>query len=313
MTTIWCDGALRPMDECRPSVLAHTLHYGVGVFEGIRAYGSDGGGGGHVFRLGDHLRRLHDSARVCRIGLPYDRAALTQACLDVLAANDLADAYLRPVVWQDDGELSGLGADPPVHVAIIAKHWGAYLGEDGLTRGIRTRISAYRRSGPGSFFSRAKINGQYVTSTLAKRDAKAQGVDEALLCDDAGHVCEGSGENLFLVRDGRLVTPPADAAILPGLTRHTVLHLADTLRDELGLTGIVERRIPRDALLMADEVFLTGTAAELTPVREVDDRPIGSGAAGPVALGLQAAYFDLVKGRVDAPEGWVTPFSLPGR
>lgn len=313
MTTIWCDGALCPLEQAAPSALAMTLHYGVGVFEGIRAYADEGGRSGAVFRLEDHLRRLEDGARLCRLDLGHDRAALTAACLAVLDANGMADAYLRPIAWQDDATLCGLGADPPTHLAVIASPWGAYLGEEGLTSGIRARISAWRRSGPGAFFSRAKINGQYVASTLAKREALAAGLDEALLCDDEGHVCEGSGENLFLVRDGELVTPPADRAILPGITRHTVLHLARELAGELGLTAIVERPIPRDALLAADEVFLTGTAAEVTPVREIDGLAIGAGRAGPVTLALQAAFFDLVHGRRAAPAGWRTPFSLDGR
>lgn len=307
MSTIWSDGELRPLDEAKVSLLAHTLHYGVGVFEGVRSY-ANADGGAAIFRLDDHLRRLADSAKVCGLTLPYDQPTLARACIDVLQANELNEAYLRPIVWQDDGSLEGLGSSPTVHVAVAAKFWGAYLGEEGMSKGIRVRVSAYRRGGHGSFFSRAKINGQYVASTLAKREALAQGVDEALLTDDRGHVCEGSGENLFMIRDGVLITPPADAAILPGLTRHTVLHLAQTQREEFGIAGIKEHRIPRDALLCADEVFLTGTAAEITPVREIDGRSIGAGAAGPITRHLQDAFFELVKGRRAAPSGWLTAF-----
>jgi branched-chain amino acid aminotransferase len=310
-TTCWFDGQLIPLENAQVSVLAHTLHYGVGVFEGVRAYASEKPGEegmASVFRLADHLRRLEDSAKICDLAMPFSRAELAQACVDVLEANELRDAYLRPVVWQDDGDLGGLGSEPPVHVAVMAKPWGAYLGEDGLRNGIRVRVSAYRRGGLGSFMSRAKINGQYVTSTLAKREALKLGFDEALLTDDKGHVCEGSGENLFMIRDKVLMTPPASESILPGLTRDTVLRLAHRMREDLGLIDIWESCIARDALMIADEVFLTGTAAEVTPVREVDGRTIGAGKAGPVTAKLQDAFFALVRGTADGPKAWRTPF-----
>jgi branched-chain amino acid aminotransferase len=311
MTTIWFDGELMPQDEARVSVLAHTLHYGVGVFEGIRSYACQSESATEaaaIFRLSDHMRRLEDSARICGLSLPYPRAQLAQACVDVLEANELLDGYLRPVAWQDDGTLSGLGASPPVHMAVISNPWGAYLGEEGLSKGIRVRVSAYRRGSLGSFMSRAKINGQYVTSTLAKREALSLGFDEALLMDDIGHVCEGSGENLFMIRDRVLVTPPASSAILPGLTRDAILRLAHRMREDLGLIDIYEGNIARDALMIADEVFLTGTAAELTPVREVDGCTIGAGSVGPVTAKLQRAFFALVRGESECPAGWRTPF-----
>ncbi|GJM20785.1 MAG: branched chain amino acid aminotransferase [Planctomycetota bacterium] len=313
MTTTWFDGELRPLGESKVSLLAHTLHYGVGVFEGVRCYPQASGDECSIFRLDDHLRRLADSAKVCGLELPFDRATLSKACVDVLQANAFTNAYLRPVVWQDDASLSGLGSSPTVHVAVAAQPWGAYLGEEGLRKGIRVRVSAYRRGGHGSFFSRAKINGQYVASTLAKREALALGLDEALLTDDKGHVCEGSGENLFMVRDGVLITPPGSAAILPGITRATVLHIAQTHREEFGIRAIREDEIPRDALLLADEVFLTGTAAEVTPVREVDLRQIGAGEAGPITRKIQDAYFALVRGEVEAPAKWRTPFGAAVR
>lgn len=312
MTTIWFDGSLQPVDEVRPSIMAHTLHYGVGVFEGIRSYQAPDGSAA-VFRLEDHIRRLSDSARVCHLALPFEAAVIRDACVEVMIANDLTDGYLRPLVYQDDNTLAGLGASPPCHVAVIANPWGAYLGEDGLRLGIHAHISAYRRSGHGSFHSRAKINGQYVTSTLAKREAIAHGFEEALLTDDTAHICEGTGENLFIVRDSVLQTPPADAAILPGITRDTVLHLAREHAEEFGIDAITERRIPRDELVTADEVFLTGTAAEVTPLRMIDGIPIGDGVPGPITVALQKAYFDLVKGRRAAPDGWRTTFELAVR
>lgn len=312
MTTTWFDGALRPSDEARPSAMAHTLHYGVGVFEGVRCYRDDHGGGA-VFRLHDHLRRLEDSARVCGLTLPYTHDELVQACVDLLNELELNEAYLRPVVWQDDGTLGGLGANPPVHVAVIANPWGAYLGDDGLAKGIRCKLSAWRRGGYGSFMGRAKINGQYVASTLAKREALTAGYDEALLCDDAGTVCEGTGENLFLVRDGVLITPPESAAILPGITRDTVLTLARKAMSELGLEHVREQLVTRDLLLTADEVFLTGTAAEVTPVREIDGVTIGAGSRGPVTAVLQSTYFDVVHGRRSVPDSWLTPLNSAPR
>jgi branched-chain amino acid aminotransferase len=307
MTSIWMDGELVPADEARVSVLAHTLHYGVGVFEGIRSYEQPDGSAA-VFRLDDHLRRLDDSARVCGLTLPFDRKTLATACVDVLEANGLRDGYLRPLVFQDDAELAGLGANPTVHVAIAANPWGAYLGEEGLAKGIRVHISGYRRPSLGSSLPKAKICGQYVISTLAKRLALSQGFDEALLMDDDGYVAEGTGENLFILRDGVLKTAPASAPILPGLTRATVLHIARRKLEEYGLADIREDNITRGELLVADEVFLTGTAAEVTPVREVDGQPIGRGTAGKVTLALQKAFFEIVRGGASAPSHWRTAF-----
>jgi len=307
MTSIWMDGELVPADEARVSVLAHTLHYGVGVFEGIRSY-ERADGSASVFRLEDHLRRLKDSAHICGLELPFDRKTLVAACVEVLEENGLRDGYLRPLVYQDDAELAGLGANPTVHVAIAANPWGAYLGEEGLTKGIRVHISAYRRPALGSSLPKAKICGQYVISTLAKRLALSQGFDEALLLDEAGYVAEGTGENLFVVRDGVIKTAPSSAPILPGLTRATILHIARRQAEELGLADIREDNITRGELLVADEVFLTGTAAEGTPVREVDGQPIGRGTAGPVTMALQKVYFEMVRGEGSAPAHWRTAF-----
>jgi branched-chain amino acid aminotransferase len=307
MTSIWMDGELVPADEARVSVLAHTLHYGVGVFEGIRSY-ERADGSAAVFRLDDHLRRLDESARICGLAVPFDRKTLVAACLEVLEENGLRDGYLRPLVYQDDASLGGLGTSPPVHVAIAASPWGAYLGEEGLTKGIRVHVSGYRRPSLGSSLSKAKICGQYVISTLAKRLALSQGFDEALLTDDAGYIAEGTGENLFIVKDGVIKTAPASAPILPGLTRATILHIARRGAEELGLADIREDNITRGELLVADEVFLTGTAAEVTPVREVDGQPIGRGKAGQVTMALQKAFFEIVRGEGSAPAHWRTSF-----
>jgi branched-chain amino acid aminotransferase len=307
MATIWMDGKLLPAEQARVSVLAHTLHYGVGVFEGIRSYDC-GDGTASVFRLEDHLQRLADSARICGLKLPFALPVLRDACVEVLQSNGLLDGYLRPILYQDDARLGGLGSSPPVHVAVAAQAWGAYLGEDGLKNGIRTHISAYRRSGLGSSLPKAKITGQYVLSTLAKREAIALGFHEALLMDDDGCIAEGSGENLFIVRDGVLKTPPTSSPILPGITRATTLHLARRGAERFGVSEIREEPITRGELVTADEAFFTGTAAEITPIREVDLQPIGKGGAGPMTLSLQKAYFELVRGRSSAPAHWRTPF-----
>ncbi len=307
MTRIWRDGSIQDIEDARPSILSHTLHYGVGVFEGIRSYAAEDGSAG-IFRLHDHLRRLFESAKVCGMEVPFSHAELVQGCIDVLQANDLRDGYLRPLAYADDGKLGGLGSVPPVHVVIAAAPWGAYLGEEGLSKGIRVMISSYRRANHEAFLSKAKICGQYVISTLAKRNALAQGWNEALLTDSEGYVAEGTGENLFMVSKGVLVTPPVTASILPGFTRDTILRLAGQRIETLKLQGIEERNISRDELVLAEEVFLTGTAAEVTPIREIDGITIGAGAAGPVTSSLQTAFFELVRGAATAPKGWRTVF-----
>jgi branched-chain amino acid aminotransferase len=247
-----------------------------------------------VFRLEDHVRRLLDSAHICGLKIPFTHEQLVHACIETLEANQLRDAYLRPIVYQDDGNLGGLGSNPPVHVAIAANVWGAYLGDDGVRKGIRVHLSAFRRSGLGS--------------ALPKREARGMGFEEALLMDDDANIAEGSGENLFVVCDGILKTPPTSAPILPGLTRATVLHLARRGLETFGLSDIREENISRGELLVADEVFLTGTAAEITPVRQVDLHVIGRGEPGPITRGLQKAYFELVRGRGPAPAHWRTSF-----
>lgn len=288
---IWLDGSLVPFAQANVHILTHTLHYGVGAFEGIRAY-KRADGKGAIFRLAEHIDRLFESAHICSIEVPYTREQIMAACVDTMRANKMNEAYLRPLVFLGDGEL-GLGSlGNPVRVAVAVYEWGAYLGEEGLRRGIRAKVSSFTRGGLNSIMSKGKICGQYVNSVLAKREAIKAGYSEAILLDVTGQVAEASGENIFMLRKGKLRTPPLSSAILAGITRDTVIQLAR----ESGVT-VEESTFARDELYTADEVFFTGTAAELTPVREIDDRQIGKGECGPVTRKLQDAYFEAVKGR----------------
>jgi branched-chain amino acid aminotransferase len=288
---IWLDGTLVPFAQAQVHVLTHTLHYGVGAFEGIRAYKRPDGKGA-IFRLGDHIDRLFGSCHICSMDVPYTREQIAAACVETMRVNKMAEAYLRPLVFLGDGEL-GLGSmGNPVRVAIAVYEWGAYLGEEGLRRGIRAKVSSFTRGALNSNMSKGKICGQYVNSVLAKREAIKSGYAEAILLDGNGLVAEASGENIFLVKRGKLKTPPLSSAILEGITRDTVI----TVARELGLV-VEEQTFARDEMYLADEVFFTGTAAELTPVREIDDRQIGAGECGPVTRKLQDAFFEAVKGR----------------
>jgi len=299
---IWMDGRMRPWEEARVHVMAHTLHYGVGVFEGIRCYAQKSGAPA-IFRLEDHVDRLLDSARCVAMKLPFERAELIEACRIAVRENGLADCYLRPIAIHVDGE-PGVGAINPVSVAVMAFAWGAYLGREGMEKGIRTTLSSWVRQHVGSAMMRAKVCGQYTTSVLAKRLAKLDGFDEAIFCDAAGYVCEGTGENLFILRRGVLKTAPQRFAILPGITRDTVLVLARELAGSLRI-AVVEEPFARDELFLADEAFLTGTAAEITPIREVDHRAIGAGRRGPVTEALQRAFFRVVRGEEPAHRAWL--------
>ncbi|HEY2743170.1 MAG TPA: branched-chain amino acid transaminase [Polyangia bacterium] len=288
---IWLDGTLVPFTQANVHILTHTLHYGVGAFEGIRAYKRPDGRGA-IFRLDDHVDRLFGSCHICSMDVPYTRAQIVAACVETMRANKMTEAYLRPLVFLGDGEL-GLGSTGnPVRVAVAVYEWGAYLGEEGLRRGIRAKVSSFTRGALNSTMSKGKICGQYVNSVLAKREVMKAGYSEAILLDGDGLVAEASGENIFMVKKGRLKTPPLSSAILEGITRDTVIALAR----ELGLV-VEECTFARDELYLADEVFFTGTAAELTPVREIDDRQIGAGECGALTRKLQDAYFEAVKGR----------------
>jgi len=297
---IWFDGELVPWEAAQVHVLTHTLHYGLGVFEGIRCYAlSDGGSA--VFRLEEHIRRLFDSARICTLPMPYTEEQIVAACLDTVRANKLGECYLRPLAFVGSGAM-GLGArNNPTRVAIIAWKWGAYLGDEGIEHGIRAKVSSYARAGVNSLMAKGKIVGHYVNSILAKREVLAAGYDEAILLDSQGYVCEASGENIFVVRDGRVATAPMGSSILGGITRDTTLRL---LRD-MGVP-VDERTIARDELYIADEIFMVGTAAEVTPVREVDDRPVGSGKRGPICAQLQERYFAAVRGDGVPEASWLT-------
>ncbi len=297
---IWLDGELVDYQDAKIHVLSHTLHYGLGAFEGIRCYAQPDGTAA-VFRLHEHLKRLAETCHICTMDLPYDVDDLKAACLETVRANDLVDCYLRPVVFLGHGEM-GLGATSnDVRVAIITWPWGAYLGDEGLEKGIRAKISSFNRHHVNASMVKGKINGQYVNSILAKREVMTSGYDEAIMLDTEGYISEASGENIFVVRDGYIYTTPLGSSILGGITRHTVL----TLAEERGFK-IKEQRFTRDFLYGADELFMTGTAAEVTPVREVDDRQIGSGRPGEVTQELQTAYFDVVKGRTDEHGQWRT-------
>ncbi len=285
---IWMNGRLVPWDEARIHVLTHALHYGSGVFEGIRAYETERGAA--VFRLTEHLERLRRSAKLYYMELPYTVAELAQATKDVIKANGLAACYIRPIVYRGYGEMGLYPLHAPVDAVIAVWPWGAYLGDEGIRHGIRAKVSSIQALGHTQLARAAKATGQYLNSILAKVEVTNAGYDEAIMLDAAGHVCEGSGENLFLVRDGVLYTPfPADG-VLEGITRDTVLRLA---ADE-GIEAR-ERTLTRSDLVVADELFLTGTAAEIVPIREVDDHVVGD--PGPVTRRIQHRYRELVEGR----------------
>jgi branched-chain amino acid aminotransferase len=294
---IWFDGEMRPWREATTHVLTHTLHYGMGVFEGVRAYDAEQGTA--VFRLREHTDRLFRSAHILQMPMPYDKDTLNEAQLAVVRENNLQSAYLRPMCFYGS-EGMGLRADNlKVHVIVAAWEWGAYLGKENLQKGIRIRTSSFTRHHVNITMCKAKANGNYMNSMLALNEALTCGYDEAMLLDNEGYVAEGSGENIFIVRNGVLYTPDLTSA-LEGVTRDTIMVLAR----EDGLE-IREKRITRDEVYVADEAFFTGTAAEVTPIREVDNRTIGSGGRGPLTERLQTLYFDQVHGRREDYPEWL--------
>ena len=295
---IWLDGEFVDWDEAQVHVLTHTLHYGLGVFEGIRAYRCDDGRTA-VFQLDAHVRRLFDSARINLLEVPFSQDQIRAACVESLRANHLDEGYIRPLVFLGAGAMGLNPSDNPVRVAVVAWAWGKYLGEEGMERGIRAKVSTFSRHHVNAKMTKGKTCGDYVNSILAKREALLDGYDEAIMLDTQGLVSEATGENLFLVKRGAIQTPPLPT-ILDGITRNTVIELA---RDK-GIE-VSEAPITRDQLYIADEIFLTGTAAEVTPIREVDHRPIGEGKRGPITKLLQSAFFDVVSGRESKYESWL--------
>lgn len=295
---IWLDGELVPWREAKTHVLTHTLHYGMGVFEGVRAYKAEQGTS--IFRLQAHTDRLFRSAHILNMAMPFDKDTINEATCTAVRANKLQSAYIRPMCFYGS-EGMGLRADNlKVHVMVAAWEWGSYLGAEGMEHGIRVHTSSYTRHHVNITMCKAKANGNYMNSMLALQEALSCGYDEALLLDAEGYVAEGSGENVFLVRDGVLYTPELTSA-LDGITRGTIVELAG----ELGIP-VREKRITRDEVYIADEVFFTGTAAEVTPVRELDRRTIGNGDRGPITERLQTLYFDQVHGRRDEHPEWLT-------
>ncbi len=294
---IWQDGKLVPWREATTHVLTHSLHYGMSVFEGVRAYRTERGTA--IFRLEDHTDRLFNSAHIFQMAMPYDKATINEAHKEVLRANDLEAGYLRPIAFYGSEKMGVSPKGAKVHVVIAAWPWGAYLGEEGLERGIRVKVSSYTRHHVNISMVRAKASGHYINSILANNEVTNEGYDEAMLLDPEGYVAEGAGENLFIVKKGRLYTPDLTSC-LEGITRATVLQIAE----ELGLS-VQEKRITRDEVYCCDEAFFTGTAAEVTPIRELDGRQIGIGRRGPVTAEIQARYFDVVNGRSAQHDNWL--------
>ena len=295
---IWLDGEWLPWRDAKTHVLTHTLHYGCGVFEGLRAYQTAKGTA--IFRLRDHTDRLFRSAKILNIKIPFDKDLLDQVQIEAVKRNNLSSAYIRPMCFLGAEGMGLHASNLSTHVMVAAWEWGSYLGNDGIEKGIKVRTSSYARNHINSLMCKAKANGNYLNSILAVQEAVSCGCDEALLLDHEGYVAEGSGENIFIVRRGKLFTPDLTSA-LEGITRETVM----TIASELGIE-VVEKRITRDEVYVADEVFFTGTAAEVTPVRILDGREIGNGSRGPVTTQIQSIYFDYVHGRrVDHSE-WLS-------
>jgi branched-chain amino acid aminotransferase len=301
---VWRNGRLIPWEQATIHALSHTVHYGSSVFEGIRCYSTPQGPA--IFRLGEHLRRFLDSARIYRMHVPYSLEALVTACDETVHRNGLESAYVRPLALRGYGIVGVDPTDAPIEVFVFAWPWGTYLGEGALRDGVEVCVSSWQRPAPDTYPALAKASGNYLNSQLMRMEARANGYAEAIALDTRGYVSEGSGENLFLVREGSVYTPPLAASILPGITRDTVI----TLAREQGRT-VIETDLPREALYTADELFFTGTAAEVTPIRSVDRIPIGTGRPGPVTRALQDAYLACVSGGVEDTHGWLHPVSGP--
>ncbi|MBS1197108.1 MAG: branched-chain amino acid transaminase [Proteobacteria bacterium] len=294
---IWYDGKLVPWRDATTHVLTHTLHYGMGVFEGVRAYKTEIGTA--IFRLNDHTDRLFNSAHIFQMEMPFDKDAINEAHKEVLRANGMDSGYLRPLAFYGSEKMGVSPKGAKVHIIVAAWPWGAYLGEEGMERGIRIKTSSFTRHHVNITMVRAKACGAYMNSILANNEALAGGFDEALLLDPEGYVAEGSGENVFVVKNGKIYTPDLTSC-LEGITRATVMQLAE----EMGMP-VIEKRITRDAVYIADEAFFTGTAAEVTPIRELDGRQIGAGHRGPITKRIQDKFFDVVNGRSEQHRDWL--------
>jgi branched-chain amino acid aminotransferase len=297
---IWMDGRLVDWRDAKIHVLSHTLHYGCGAFEGVRAYKGDDGSTA-IFRLEEHTTRLFNSAKILRMVIPFSKDEVNEAQKAVIRENKLESGYLRPLTWVGDKKLGVSTKGNDIHLMVAAWPWGAYLGEEGMRRGIRVKISSYTRHHVNITMTQAKAVSNYTNSILANREATDDGYDEAVLLDASGFVAEGAGENIFVVKDGVVYTPDLSAGALNGITRNTVLHICKDLGLEL-----VQKRITRDELYISDEIFFTGTAAEVTPIREVDRVEIGHGARGPLTEKIQSAFFDIVNGRNPKYAHWLS-------
>jgi branched-chain amino acid aminotransferase len=303
---IWMNGEFVAWEDAKVHVLTHGLHYGTGVFEGIRAYNTEIGTA--VFRHTDHIDRLFKSAELYYMPIPYTREELRAATHELIGRNGLDECYIRPIVFRGYGTMGLFPLEAPVDVSIAVWRWGAYLGEEGKQHGVRAKVSSWRRISPDSLIPHSKASGQYLNSILAKIESHKAGYQEAILLDDLGHVCEGSGENLFLVNGRTITTPPQTASILDGINRRSVVQIAQDLGYE-----IVERDIGRAELYLAEEIFLTGTAAEMVPVREIDDHAIGEGQPGPVTRELQKLFDDALHGRAERYRDWLDVVQVPSK
>lgn len=298
-TKVWMDGEFVEWKDANISVLSHVVHYGTSVFEGIRAYENENGVA--VFRLKEHVQRLFDSAKIYKIEIPFTQEEVEEAILETLRVNDLGACYIRPIVFRGYGELGVNPLGCPVNVVIAAWEWGSYLGEEGMANGVDIGVSSWRKPAPDTFPALAKCGANYMNSQLAKLEAIDNGYDEAIMLDYEGHVSEGSGENIFLVENGKLFTPAMSSSNLKGITRDSIMTVARDLGYE-----VVEEVISRERLYSADEVFFTGTAAEVTPIRSIDHRQIGIGKRGPISEQLQTAFFDIVEAKVEDKYDWLS-------
>ena len=297
---LWMNGTMIEQPDAKVHVLTHSLHYGIAVFEGVRAY-QTADNRTAIFRLKEHTERLLGSAKIFQMDVPFDAATLEQAHKDVVKQNNLAEAYIRPLIWVGAEKLGLSSRDNSINAMVAAWHWGAYLGEEGIKNGIRVKTSSFTHHLPNVTMCKAKASSNYPVSIMANQEVTRNGYDEAILMDPQGYVCQGAGENLFLVKDGVLHTPDLAGGALDGITRRTIIQFAD----DLGIK-VIERRITRDEFYLADEIFMTGTAAEVTPIREYDDRTIGNGGRGPLTEKLQTLYFDVVHGRNEQYMDWLS-------